>query len=107
MSEIKIDYAAVYSRTAELRNHINSDLLTRIENEYSQIQSELDGVDGAASAELKREMDENKKKEITVLQTLDRLLMFMICSAKEFELSDKTMSAEVLSGAKDMQGGTK
>jgi len=72
MSEIKIDYAAVYSRTAELKGYISSDLLPRIESEYGQIQSMLDRVDGATNASLADDARTSGHQFVSEVVQIDR-----------------------------------
>jgi hypothetical protein len=55
---IVIDYAEVYSKTAELRVRIAADM-EQMEAEYSYIQSMLNGVDGANNTALKEAMGSN------------------------------------------------
>ena len=106
MSEILINYEQVYSRTAALQSHINNDLLTRIENEYAQIQAMIDRTDGATNARLKEQMEANRKKYIVMMDGLNRLLSFMSNSSREFEQNEKEMAGVIASGAPDTtQGG--
>ena len=104
MSEIKIDYQAVYSKTAALKGYISSDLLPRIESEYGQIQAMLEKLDGATNAKLKEDMEAGKLKSIAMVNGLDKLLTFMANSTKEFEQSEKEMASTIASGA-NTQGG--
>ena len=104
MSEIKIDYQAVYSKTAALKGYISSDLLPRIESEYGQIQSMLDRVDGATNASLKESMQQSRLKSIAMTNGLESLLIFMANSSKEFEQNEKEMADTIVSST-DTQGG--
>ena len=107
MSQIQIKYDEVYSKTAKLKRYINSDLLTRIENEYRQIQSMIDKVDGATTSNLKETMEQNRQKSIAVAMVLDKLLSFMANSSKQVQLNEQMMANSILSGAKNTSGGGK
>jgi len=107
MKEILINYEAVYSKTAEMKNHIRSNLLTQTESEYSQIQSMLDDVDGATNARLKKEMEANRRKTQVVMQSLEKLISFIASSAKEFEQKEKQIADVFKSGGNNAKGVAK
>ena len=98
MAQIQINYEEVYSKTAKLRSCIQSDLSTRIENEYRQIQSMIDNVDGATAARLKEAMEENRQKSIAAAAVLDKLLSFMANSSMQVQLNEQVMANTILSG---------
>lgn len=106
MGQIQIKYEEVYAKTAELKGYIGSDLLTRIENEYAQIQEMLGRVDGATNAGLLETMEKNRKKSIMVARTLEKLLSFMANSSKQVELNEQKMAGAILSGAEKAKGGS-
>ena len=98
MGQIQIKYEEVYAKTAELKGTINDDLLIRINNEYSQIQSMLDSVDSTTNAALKDTIEQNRQKSIIVVETLYKLLSFMSNSAKQMELNEQKMANSIASG---------
>ena len=103
--EILINYSEVYSKTAELKSYIDSELMVRLNNEYQHIQSILDGVDGATNASLKSAMELKLKKSVAVAKTLDKLLTFMATSSKEIEMQEKEI-ADVFAAVKaPVKGG--
>lgn len=107
MGQIQINYEDVYSKTTKLKGYINSDLLTRIKNEYNQIQSLIDKSDGATTASLKEAMKLNQQKSIEVAMTLDKLLSFMENSSKQMQINELKMANAIMAGAKDTNGGAK
>lgn len=107
MGQITIKYEEVYSKTTELRSHINSDLLNKIENEYNQIRSLIEQVDGATIAALKETMNQNQQKAVMVATTLDKLLSFMANSSKQVQLNEEIMANKIISGAQNASGGEK
>jgi len=104
VKEILINYEAVRSKTTEMRNYLNNDLLTHLDNEYRQIQSILDNVDGATNARLKKEMEVNRRKSAMAARTLDKLISFIANSAKEFEQKEKEIARAFASGADSTKG---
>jgi len=107
MGQIQINYEEVYSKTAKLRNLINSDLLTRIENEYGQIQSMIDNLDSATNARLKESMEENRQKSIAAAKVMDKLLSFMANTSLQVQLNEQAMANTILSGTTITSGGAK
>lgn len=107
MGQIQIKYEEVYRKTAELKNNINNDLLIQINNGYTNIQSMLDKVDGAANASLKKAMEQNRQKSIEVAMTLDKLLSFMANSSKQMQINELKMANAITSGSKNTSGGVK
>ena len=102
--EILINYEQVYSRCAELRNYIKSDVLVRAEGEYMQIESMLDRMDGATNARLMENMEAQKMKSIIVANTLDKLLSFMVNTSMEFERNEAKLAQTIASGAIESGG---
>jgi len=100
MSQIQIKYEDVYSKTAKLRSYIHSDLSTRIENEYRNIQSMIDNLDGATNARLKEAMEENRQKSIAASMVLDKLLSFMANSSMQVQLNEQVMANTIMRGGK-------
>ena len=105
MGQIQINYEEVYRRTAQLRNRINYDLLSRIENEYRNLDSVIDELDGATAAALKKTMEENRQKSIAAAAVLDKLLSFMANSSQQVELNEQIMANTILSGTNVPSGG--
>jgi len=105
MAQIQINYEEVYSKTAKLRSCIQSDLCTRIENEYRSLQSMIDNLDGATNAKLKEVTEYNRQKSIAAAAVLDKLLSFMANSSKQVEENEQIMADKVLSGAEIGSGG--
>jgi len=95
MGQVHINYTEVQNQTSALRSNINSDILKRVENEYRQIQSMLNGVDGATNAKLKEAIDANLNKTIKVARTLEKLLSFMANSSKQVELNERKIAADI------------
>ncbi|MCL1976197.1 MAG: hypothetical protein FWG61_08565 [Firmicutes bacterium] len=85
---IHISYGDVYSNAAALRSQITSEI-DNMEAEYNQIQTMLDGVDGASNAALKNAMEANKEKTRISAMTLDKLLSFMDNSSKQVETTEQ------------------
>lgn len=85
--EIQIKYEDVYGKAAGLRSKVTAEI-DCMEGEYVQIQSMLDGVDGAANAALKAAMEANKEKTRISLKTLDKLISFMDNSSRQVETSE-------------------
>jgi len=105
MGNILINYEEVYSKTKEMKSYIENDLFPQIENEYTQIQSALDKVDGAANTSLIEEMQQNKEKTIMMAKTLYKIFAFIEYSAMEFEQKDKEISDSIAAGATKTGGG--
>ena len=83
-NNFKINYTEVYSKTAELRNRIESELAS-MEGAYRQVQSGLQGLDGKANAAFIEAMDDNQMKAHITAETLHKLLSFIELSARQVE----------------------
>ena len=83
-NNFKINYTEVYSKTAELRNRIESELAS-MEGAYRQIQSDLNGLDGESNAALMDSMERNQIKAYTTAETLHKLLTFIELSSRQVE----------------------
>jgi len=86
--EILIQYDEVYSKTAELRNRITSELRD-MDTAYRQAQSSLRGMDGKTNAVLIEAMAENQRKARITADTLNKLLSFIETSARQVERDEQ------------------
>ena len=100
MSQIKIDYNEVFTKTAKMRNQLSMSL-RQMEAEYRQVQSRLSrGTDGATAAAIGLAVNENMRKTREVAETLDKLLSFMRNSARQVELEELKIANVFRSGAR-------
>jgi len=81
--EIRIDYEAVYTKTAELRQRLQSEL-KEMENGYRQIVSKLHGMD-RPNAEIIKTIEAHRRKAQAIFEAITRLLSFMDASARQVE----------------------
>jgi len=99
MSDIVVKYDEVYSRTAELKKRIGSDLTTRINDEYAQIENLLSSsVDGATTASLLEVVAFSKRKSIAAASALEKIVDFMADSAKEIQRNEAELARSIASG---------
>jgi len=85
--KFQINYTEVYSKTAELRSRIESEL-SNMDAAYNQIQAGLQGMDGEANASFMETMEENQIKAYVSAETLHKLLTFMELSARQVESNE-------------------
>jgi len=88
--KITIRYDAVYSKTAELRERIQSKL-SKMDSVYNQAQADLQGMDGKANAMLMETLDVNRKKAQVTSEALQQLLSFIELSARQVEHDELVM----------------
>ena len=92
MGSIHVKYDEIASQTAELRNHISTEILGQADAEYRQIQALLNQVDGAAKTSLSAAMEKNREKTVAAAKTLDKLLSFMANSSKQIEANERSIA---------------
>jgi hypothetical protein len=102
--EIRINYDDVYGKTAELRNRITSEIGS-MENECRQIQTMLDGVDGAANAAIKRAVETNREKALIAAMTLNKLCSFAAGSSMQVETVEQKVKGFIASFFNSFRGG--
>ena len=105
-SQIKINYEAVYTKTAELRNRIEAEL-HNMEASYNNIQSDLHGMDGATNARAMESMRENRHKALKTAETLRKLLNFIDNSSRQMEVDEMRLRSVFDSGVVDSQAALK
>jgi len=89
--EIKINYQEVYSKTAELRQRIQSEL-QEMETTYRQTNSTLHSMDSRTNAEIMESMEINRQKAQVTAETLTKLLSFIEASAQHVERDESTLA---------------
>ena len=92
MSEIKVQYEKIYSEIPKLRSLVQSNLIDYCNTQHQAIQSQLRGVDGAANAQLLVALEANRLKTLEAAGTLEKLLQFIIESAKQIEINEQEMA---------------
>jgi len=93
--QIQVQYEAVYSKTAELRSRIESEL-QEMDTSYRQTESALHRLDSRTNAVLMETMRENQRKAQVTCETLRKLLAFIDTSARQVE-RDEQMLVRVFS----------
>ena len=83
-TEIKINYEEVYSKTAELRHRLQSEL-REAEATYRQANQSLRRMDGKSNAEFMELMENNLIKTQNTCNTIIKLISFIESSAKQVE----------------------
>jgi len=91
MEEIKINYAEVYSKTAELRNRLEAEL-REMDAGYRQVHSTLQGMDSRTNATFMEAMAANQSKARITSETMIRLLSFMDGAAREAEQKEQQIA---------------
>jgi len=91
MSEIKINYDAVYSKTAELRQRIQTDL-REAEATYRHAQTDLRRMDSRTNAEFTEAMELNQQKSQVTIETLAKLLTFIETSTRQVEREEMVIT---------------
>ena len=104
-SEIRIDYEAVYSKTAELRQRIDAEI-REMDVAYRHAQTSMRRMDGATNAAFMETMAINQEKAQVTVATLHELLAFIDASARQVERNEQLI-ARVLdsSGARVRRTG--
>jgi len=88
MSQIKINYADIYERTARMRGQITT-CLNQMDAEYRQLHRRLiNNTDGAASAAIGDAIEENRIKSYEMASTLQKLVSFMTNSTRQIEAEE-------------------
>jgi len=88
MSQIKINYAEVHAKVAQMRNQMSMQL-HQMEGEYKQIEScLLSRTDGAATTAICSVANINKQKAYEVAETFDKLLTAMTNAARQVEVEE-------------------
>jgi len=82
--EIRINYQEVYTKTAELRQRIQTKL-QEMENTYRQVNTGLNQMDSYTNAVLIETMEQNRLKAQLTAETLNKLLSFIEASAQQVE----------------------
>jgi len=95
--KISIQYDAVYTKVAELCNHIDGHLL-EMESEYRNLQTCLQGMDSKTNATYCETMIQNQMKTRITCETLYNLLKFMDLSAKQVEYDEKVLKGMYVMG---------
>jgi len=90
MSEMKVQFGEVHSKTSELRSRIEERIYA-MESAYATIQSSLEGLDSASNATYIQTMERNKYKAYVMAETLNKLLAFLENSAIHVEQEDKNL----------------
>ena len=89
--EIRINYEEVYSKTAELRQRIQSEQ-NEMETAYRQANSALSQMDSSTNAVLIEAMAANRVKAQVTCETLSKLLGFIDASAKQIERDEQLIT---------------
>jgi len=83
-SQIKINYEAVYTKTAELRNRIEAEL-HEMEAGYRNVQSDLHHADSATNERFMAVIDAHQRKSRVTAEIFHQLLLFIEHSSREVE----------------------
>ena len=82
--QILVQYEAVYSKTAELRQRLEAEL-QEMDNAYHQCRASLHRMDSRTNAVLMETMEVNRQKACVTAETLNKLLAFIDASARQVE----------------------
>jgi len=93
--EMKINYEAVYSKTAEIRQRIQSEL-QEVETSHRQVNTSLTRMDSRTNAVLIEAIQSNRQKCQVTGETLTKLLTFIEAAARQVE-RDEAMIARAFS----------
>ena len=94
-SQIQINYEAVYTKVAELRCHIDTEV-REMEAGYRQMRPALQGMGSRTNAIFIDAMDDNQVKARTTADTLSKLLTLIDSSARDMERHDQMMARAFL-----------
>ncbi|MCL2619508.1 MAG: hypothetical protein FWD97_01060 [Defluviitaleaceae bacterium] len=92
-NQILIQYDEVYSKTAELRGRLETELF-QLEETYRHLEVELQTFDGKASAAFGEAMKSNQLKAKVATETLQRLITFIELSSKKMQQEDQMLSTK-------------
>ena len=88
--QIKIDYNAVYSKIAELRNQMRAELL-EANTAYRHALTSLNRMDGSANAEIMEAVQATQRRTQATADTLTQLLLVMETSARQVERTEQNI----------------
>ena len=94
-NQVHINYEAVYSKTAELRRQLESEV-REMEAGYRQMHRPLQGMDSRTNIVFIETMEENQVKARTTAETLSKLLMFIDSASRDMERHDQMMARAFL-----------
>jgi len=89
--ELKVNYEAVYSKTRELRQRLQSEL-REAQTTYRQAHTDLRRLDSSTNAELVEAMQINQQKANLTAETLTKLLAFIEASTRQVERDESHMT---------------
>jgi len=89
--QILVNYDEVYSKVAELRNRIQTELM-EMNATYRQAASTLNGMDGSTNAAMTEAMVSNQKKTQVTADTLIKLLSFIDASTRQIERGEQSIA---------------
>ena len=95
-NEIRISYEEVYTKTAELRGRIQSEL-QEVETAYRQANTALMRLDSRTNAVLVQAAESNRQKCQVTCGTLTKLLSFIDASARQIERNDAMIARVFMS----------
>ena len=90
--QILVNYEEVYSKTAELRQHIEFEL-HEMDATYRRCQANLQGMDGRANAAFIEAVEANQMKARVTAEISTNLLRFMELSARQIEQDEMKLKA--------------
>ena len=93
MSEIRIQYEALYQKTAELRNRLTAEL-QEMNEAYRQCNTALRRMDGKTNATLMDTMVVNQQKAQVTAETLTKLLTFIDSAAQQVERDEQLIARQ-------------
>ena len=91
MSQIKINYEAVYNKTRELSNRLQNEIRD-MDSNYRHIQAGLQQMDSRTNAVLMEAVVENQNKARVTAESLQRLLVFIENATREVELEEQELT---------------
>jgi len=92
-----IQYDAVYSKTAELRSRLETEL-EQMEATYRQADPIMQDMDGKTNAAFKEAMAKNQRKAKVATETLHKLLAFMELSARQVQHNELRLKSKFTKG---------
>ena len=91
MSEIRINYAEVYAKTAALQRIAQAEL-REANAAYRKATSDLRGMDGSTNAQIIAAVETIQHKAQATTNTLTKLLAFIDLSARQVERSEVSIA---------------
>jgi len=85
--QIKINYEAVYAKTAEILNRMHAEL-EDADSEYRQVRAILHGMDGSTNATLLEALELSYIKTKVTIETVCKLVLYIDRSAQKIEKSE-------------------